>query len=116
MTFGISIRTFRSETPEFAPGPAGTRALAQSDGRTETLPISANPSEPQPTDYVRDHAPDLDVNEVIAFMNQHDMPEDEKGHHVEWAIRSLRERRAADRPGPSVDRIASEMRRHDTNQ
>ena len=76
--------------------------------------MSTNRSEPDVADYVRLHAPELDVNEVVAFMNQHDKPEQEKGFHVEWAVRALRERREAQQhEGPSIDQIATEMRRHD---
>jgi hypothetical protein len=75
--------------------------------------MSGNPSEPQVGDYVRRNAPELDVNEVVAFMNQHDKPENEKGFHVEWAVRALRERRAVEREGPSIDRVAEALRRHD---
>jgi hypothetical protein len=77
--------------------------------------MSADANEPQLDDYVRRNAPDLDVNEVAAFMNQHDKPESEKGFHVEWAVRALRERRAPQRKGPSVDRVADAMRRHDSH-
>jgi hypothetical protein len=48
-------------------------------------------------------------------MNQHDKPENEKGFHVEWAVRALRERRTAERTGPSIDRVAEAMRRHDAH-
>jgi hypothetical protein len=76
--------------------------------------MSSDPAEPKVPDYVRLHAPELDVNEVTAFMNQHDKPEHEKGFHVEWAVRAVRERREPERrDGPSIDQIANEMRRHD---
>jgi len=77
--------------------------------------MSADASEPQADDYVRSNAPELDVNEVVAFMNQHDKPTNEKGFHVEWAVRALRERRAADRDGPSIDRVADALRRRDAH-
>jgi hypothetical protein len=77
--------------------------------------MSGNASEPQVDDYVRRNAPELDVSEVVAFMNQHDEPENEKGFHVEWAVRALRERRAAERTGPSIDSVADAMRGHDAH-
>jgi hypothetical protein len=76
--------------------------------------MSAEASEPQVGDYVRRNAPELDVDEVAAFMNQYDKPEGEKGVHVEWAVRALRARRTAERAGPSIDRVTEAMRRHDT--
>lgn len=75
--------------------------------------MSEDASEPQVNDYVRRNAPELDVNDVVAFLNQHDKPADEKGLRVEWAVRTLRERRAAEREGPSIDRVADAMRRRD---
>ena len=78
------------------------------------MSTDANEDEPQVDDYVRRNAPELDLSEVAAFMNQHDKPEHEKGFHVEWAVRALRERRAPERKGPSIDRVTDAMRRHDT--
>ena len=76
--------------------------------------MSSDPGEAKVADYVRLDASELDLKEVVAFMKQHDKPEHEKGFHVEWAVRALRERREAERrDGPSIDQIATEMRRHD---
>jgi hypothetical protein len=58
--------------------------------------------------------PDRSLVRAVALMNEHDKPEYEKGFHVEWAVRALRERREDEqRDGPSVDQIVYEMRRHD---
>jgi hypothetical protein len=75
--------------------------------------MSEDASEHQVNDYVRRNAPELDVDDVVAFLNQRDKPADEKGFRVEWAVRALRERRAAEREGPSIDRVADAMRRRD---
>jgi hypothetical protein len=76
--------------------------------------MSADDREPDVADYVRQNAPELDLDEVAAFMSQHDKPEEEKGFHVEWAVRALRDRRQGDqRDGPSINKIVDEMRRHD---
>lgn len=77
------------------------------------MAVSPDDREPDVADYVRLHAPELDLNEVVGFMNQHDKPADEKGFHVEWAVRALRERREGERDGPSVNKVVDEMRRHD---
>ena len=63
---------------------------------------------------VREFAPELDPAEVADFMAEHPLPDGERGTHVEWAVRILRERgdgEAGDRP--SVARVADEMRRRD---
>ncbi len=76
--------------------------------------MSRDQDEPEVADYLSRHASELDENEVVAFMNEHDKPEQEKGFHVEWAVRALRERREGKhRDGPSIDQIVDEMRRHD---
>ena len=78
--------------------------------------MSGDSSEPQADDYVRRHAPELDVDDVVTFMNRHDKPEHEKGFHVEWAVRALRGQRAAEQSAaPSIDRVADAMRRHDAH-
>jgi hypothetical protein len=80
----------------------------------ETVAMSRDHGEPDVADYVSRHAPELNEKEVVAFMNQHDKPEHEKGSHVEWAVRALRERRESERrDGPSIDQVTTEMRRHD---
>jgi hypothetical protein len=79
----------------------------------ETVAMSTDEDNPDVAEYVRRHAPEFDEKEVVAFMNEHDKPEHEKGFHVEWAVRALRERREDEqRDGPSVDQIVHEMRRH----
>jgi hypothetical protein len=80
----------------------------------ETVMMSSDHGEPDVADYVSLHAPDLDEEEVVACMNQHDKPEHENGSHVEWAVRALCQRREDEqREGPSIDQIVNEMRRHD---
>lgn len=75
--------------------------------------MSNDHDRPEVAEYLRLHAPELDEHDVRAFMNQHDKPEQEKGSHIEWAVRALHERRADERDGPSIDQIVTEMRRHD---
>jgi hypothetical protein len=66
------------------------------------------------TDYVGEHTPELDPKDVVAFMREHDKPDDEKGSHVAWAVRLLRQRGESETgAGLSVDRVADELRRHD---
>jgi hypothetical protein len=71
---------------------------------------------PQPsrevTDFVAEHAPELDPAEVAAFMRRHDKPDDERGPHVAWAVRVMRERGEREvGEGLPVDRVVNEMRR-----
>ena len=64
------------------------------------------------TDYVAEHAPELDPAEVSAFMAEHDKPHDERGSHVAWAVRVMRERQEGEvGEGLPVDRVMREMRR-----
>ncbi|HEY3727950.1 MAG TPA: hypothetical protein VGL51_12300 [Solirubrobacteraceae bacterium] len=68
----------------------------------------------QITQYVADHAPELDPEQVKAFMAEHAKPDDQPGSHVEWAVRVLRERAEGETgEGLSVDRVMNEIRRHD---
>jgi hypothetical protein len=65
-------------------------------------------------DYLRGHAPELDPEHVGAFMVEHAKPDDEPGSHIEWVVRLLRQRgESAIGDGPSVDRVADELRRRD---
>ena len=64
--------------------------------------------------YVGDHAPELNPDDVVAFMQAHSKPEDEPGSHVEWATRILRQRGEGEfGDGLSPDRVADELRRRD---
>jgi len=70
----------------------------------------------QPTrevsEFVAEHAPELDPAEVTAFMRKHDKPDDERGSHVAWACRVMRERGEGEvGEGLPVDRVVNEMRR-----
>jgi hypothetical protein len=71
---------------------------------------------PQPsrevTDFVAEHAPELDPAKVTAFMREHDKPSDEPGSHAAWAVRVMRQREESEfGKGLPVDRVVSEMRR-----
>jgi len=80
----------------------------------ETVAMNEGQDEPDVADYLGRHAPELDREDVMAFMKEHDKPEHEKGFHTEWAVRALRERREGrHRDGPSIDQIVDAMRRHD---
>jgi hypothetical protein len=61
--------------------------------------MSRDHGEPDVAEYVSRHAPELNEKEVVAFLNQHDKPEQERGFHVEWAVRALRERREGEQRG-----------------
>jgi hypothetical protein len=66
------------------------------------------------TDFVAEHAPELDPAEVSRFMAEHDKPADEAESHVAWAVRVLRETREGEvGDGLPVDRVVSEIRRFD---
>ncbi|MFL5862246.1 MAG: hypothetical protein ACJ780_15935 [Solirubrobacteraceae bacterium] len=74
-----------------------------------------NDDKPEPTrevaDYVADRAPELDPQDVSAFMAQHPKPDDEPESHVGWAVRVLRETREGEvGDGLPVDRVVREMR------
>jgi hypothetical protein len=65
-------------------------------------------------DYVSERAPELDPQDVSTFMDEHPKPDDEPGSHLEWAVRVLKESAERDvGDGLSIDRVVSEMRRHD---
>lgn len=76
-----------------------------------------NRDQPQDTgqevaEYVGENAPELDPEDVRAFMADHPKPDDEESSQLEWAVRLLRERgekEAGD--GLSVDRVAAELHR-----
>jgi hypothetical protein len=64
------------------------------------------------TEYVAEHAPELDPAHVTVFMREHDKPDDERGSHVAWAVRVMRERSEGEvGEGLPVDRVVNEMRR-----
>jgi hypothetical protein len=64
------------------------------------------------TEFVAEHAPELDPAEVTAFMRKHDKPDDERGSHVAWACRVMREREEGQVGGGlPVQRVVNEMRR-----
>jgi hypothetical protein len=62
--------------------------------------------------YVREHAPELDPDEVSAFMDEHPKPEDETASHVGWAVQVLRQRGEGEvGAGLPVDQVVNEIRR-----
>lgn len=64
--------------------------------------------------YIDGHAPELDAQDVAAFMAEHAKPDDQPGSHIAWAVGVLRQRgenELGDRV--SVDRVADELRRRD---
>jgi hypothetical protein len=66
-------------------------------------------------EYVEEHAPELDPDEVSAFMAEHPKPDDQTGSHLAWAVRVLRERGEGEvGDGLSIDRVVNEIRRRDT--
>ncbi len=68
----------------------------------------------QIADYVGEHAPELDPQDVADFMAEHAKPDDQPGSHIGWALGVLRQRgehQLGD--GVSVDRVADELRRRD---
>jgi hypothetical protein len=65
----------------------------------------------QLVDYVHEHAPELDPEDVSSFMDEHPKPEDQPSH-IGWAVRVLRERGEGEiGDGLPVDRVVSEIRR-----
>ncbi len=65
-------------------------------------------------EYVREHAPEFDPDDVSDFMDKHPRPEDETGSHVGWAVRVLRQRGEREiGEGLPVDRVVSEIRRRE---
>lgn len=66
---------------------------------------------------VREYAPELDPEEVRAFMGEHDKPADESDSHAVWAAKVLRARGEGQYgDGASLDTIRDAMRYHDENQ
>ena len=66
----------------------------------------------QIADYVGEHAPELDPQDVADFMAEHAKPDDQPGTQIGWAVGVLRQRgenQLGD--GVSVDRVADELRR-----
>jgi hypothetical protein len=71
-------------------------------------------AEDQIAQHVADHAPELDPQEVRAFMAEHAKPDDQPGSHLEWAVRVLRERGEGETgEGLSVEGVVSEIRRRE---
>jgi hypothetical protein len=65
-------------------------------------------------EYVGEHAPELDPDDVASFMDEHPRPEDQAESHLAWAVRVLRERGEGQvGDGLPVDRVVSEIRRRD---
>ncbi len=64
--------------------------------------------------YVSEHAPELDPEEVAAFIRDNAQPTSESGTPIEWALRTLRELSEGETHNDrlSVDRVADELRRH----
>ncbi|MFZ0040339.1 MAG: hypothetical protein WAK93_03465 [Solirubrobacteraceae bacterium] len=64
--------------------------------------------------YVQEHAPELEPDDVITFMDEHPKPPDEPGSHIGWAVQVLRQRGEGEvGDGLPVDRVVSEIRRLD---
>ena len=64
------------------------------------------------TEYLSEHAPELDPEDVSAFMAEHPKPEDETASHLGWAVRVLRERGEGEvGEGLRVDQVVNEIRR-----
>lgn len=67
--------------------------------------------DPAVAEYVGEHAPELDPADVAAFMADHPKPGDERGPHVAWAVRVMREVGEGEvGDGLAVDRVVSEIR------
>ena len=65
-------------------------------------------------EYVNEHAPELEPDEVRKFMDEHAKPDDEPGSQIAWAVRLLRQRGENEfGDGLPVDRVADELRRRD---
>jgi hypothetical protein len=68
-------------------------------------------------DYVREYAPEMDPQEVIEFMAEHEKPEDEPDSHVGWATKLLRERGEGQfGDGAPIETVTKAMRQHDERQ
>ncbi len=68
----------------------------------------------QIADYVGEHAPELDPQDVAAFLAEHAKPDDQPGSQIGWAVAVLRQRGENELgDGVSVDRVADELRRRD---
>jgi hypothetical protein len=68
-------------------------------------------------DYVREYAPEMDPQEVIEFMAEHEKPEDEPDSHVAWATKLLRERGEGQfGDGAPIEKVTEAMRQHDERQ
>ena len=66
---------------------------------------------------VREHAPELDPEEVRAFMEKHDKPAAESDSHAVWAAKVLRARGEGQYgDGAPLDTVTEAMRYHDKNQ
>ena len=64
--------------------------------------------------YVAEHAPELDAQDVRDFMSKHPQPDDAEGSHLEWAVSVLRQRGEGEvGKGVSVDRVVDEIRRRE---
>jgi hypothetical protein len=67
---------------------------------------------PEVVKYVGERAPELDPQDVAAFMDEHPRPDDQAESHLAWAVRVLRERGEGEvGDGLPVDRVVSEIRR-----
>lgn len=64
--------------------------------------------------YIGDHAPELDPEDVKAFMAEHAKPDEERGSHIEWAVQVLRQRGEGETGhGLPVDSVVDEIRRRE---
>jgi hypothetical protein len=63
-------------------------------------------------EYVSEHAPELDPEDVSAFMDEHPKPGDVPVSHLGWAVQVLRQRGEGEHgDGLPVDQVVSEIRR-----
>jgi hypothetical protein len=66
---------------------------------------------------VREWAPELDADQVRAFMDEHEKPADEPDSHAVWAAKLLRQRGEGQYgDGAPLDTVTNAMRRHDQRQ
>ena len=78
-----------------------------------SLTTVANRDE-QIAEYVAEHAPELDPQEVRKFIDAHEKPADVRVSHVAWAVGVLRERGEGEAgDGLGVDAVVDEIRRQD---
>jgi hypothetical protein len=63
-------------------------------------------------EYVTEHAPELDPEDVMAFMDEHPKPADVPSSHLSWAVQVLRQLGEGEvGDGLPVDQVVNEIRR-----